>query len=358
MKIGIDMQSTWGAKSGLGVYTTELVSNLRKIDPAKQYLLFGKEKPCGERTYERLFWENFILPGRASKEKIDVLHTPAFTAPFLKGKWRVVVTIHDLIGMIFPNYLSLTSRWYWGSWLPFVNRRSERIIVDSNCTKQDVVRYLKVDPQKIRVVHLSASAQFTNNKTQREIELVCHKFGIQRPYVLFVGNIEPRKNLLRVIKAFAKARKAKKLEHHLVIAGSQAWNYPAVNQLIEELNLSGAVNCLNYIDDEDLISLYNGGELLVFPSLYEGFGIPILEAMKCGMPVLTSNLSSIPEVAGNAAYYVDPYQEDQIEAGIATLLGDQKLREDLRVKGFLQAGKFGWKLTAQKTLAVYEELLN
>ena len=356
MRIGIDTQALAGKKSGLGIYTDQLVSHLKQIDRQNEYVLLVNRRKFGERTYDRLVWENFSLAGEARKEHVGILHTPAFSVPFVKGNWRSVVTIHDLIGIIFPGHLSFPSRCYWAHWLPFVNRRSERIIVDSNCTKQDVIKYLKVDPQKIRVVHLAASDRFKKSKTSDEIQMVCAQYGISRPYLLYVGNIEPRKNLVRVLKAFSELKKKRNIEHQLVLAGSRTWRYPILDHLIQEYGLSKSIKCLNYIDDEALISLYNGTELLVFPSLYEGFGMPILEAMQCGVPVLTSKLSSIPEVAGDAAYYVDPYRAEEIEDGIWAVLSDKALSESLRQKGFVQAAKFSWKLTAEKTLAVYEEL--
>ncbi len=356
-QIGLDVQAMAGMKSGLGVYITQLISHLKKNDVENKYLLLSENHNRGERTYNRLIWENVFLPLQASKTRINILHTPAFAAPFLKGRWRSVATIHDLIGMVFPNHLGLISQWYWGKWLPFVNSRADRIIVDSNCTKQDVIKYLRVSSNKIRVIYLAASDKFQNRKTNSEIESVCHKFQIRRPYALFVGNVEPRKNLVRLIKAFSEVRKTKKIEHQLVIVGFRAWDYPTVKRLTEEHGLTEAVKSLNYIDDEDLVSLYNGGELFVYPSLYEGFGMPILEAMKCGLPVLTSNISSIPEVAGDAAYYVDPYNEKELEAGLITMLTNRSLREDLRQRGFVQADKFSWELTAKKTLEVYQELL-
>lgn len=357
MRIAIDGQSIANIKSGLGIYTERLFHTLKTSDPNNDYVLIQKKQGSGERTYQRMFWENCILPFRAAKEGVDILHIPAFAAPLWKaGRWKTVITIHDLIGKLFPENLSFFSRFYWGKWLPLANRFGDCIIVDSECTKIDVIKYLKVDSEKVRVIYLAASDHFTNHKSQNEIERVCIKHRVKRPYLLFVGNIEPRKNLARVIRAFSNVRKKDKSELNLVIVGSKAWDYPNIHKLINELELSDSILCLNYVDDEDLVSLYNGGELLVFPSLYEGFGLPIVEAMQCGMPVLTSNLSSMPEVGGKAAYYVNPYEEREIEEGMRLILTDSQLQNELRAKGLIQAKQFSWKQTAEQTLAVYQEL--
>lgn len=357
MRIGIDTQATAGRRSGLGVYTAQLVAHLKLADSENEYVLLGNSRIVGERTYHRLIWENATLPLQAFKKKVDVLHTPAFAAPFWKGKWRTVVTIHDLIGKLFPQNLSVISRWYWGIWIPSINRCADRIIVDSECTKQDLIRHLRTKSDKIRVVPLAAGDHFRPRKNPDEIQRVCNRFCIRRPYILFVGNVEPRKNLLHIMRAFAKVVQDKKFDHSLVIVGSQSWDYPAALSLMKELDLSDRVNFLNYVNEDDLVGLYNGGDLLVFPSLYEGFGLPILEAMKCGMPVLTSNLSSMPEVAADAAYYVDPYREGEIESGIEAILSNRQLQEKLRAKGLIQAQKFSWKKVAEQTIAVYEELM-
>lgn len=357
MIIGIDSQATSELKTGLGIYAWNLTKHLEEIDTKNRYILLTQSFRLGRRTTHRLFWENVTMPLQALKQSVDILHTTGFSAPCWKGPWRSVVTIHDIIGKIFPENLSWLSRWYWSIWLPFINSKSDRIIVDSNCTKQDLIRYVRINPDKICVIPLAAGSHFTTQVKTSEIDSLCRRLGIQKPYLLFVGSMEPRKNLPRIINAFEKIKAKKKIPHQLVVAGLRAVGYSAVDQLISERRLSNTVKCLNYVNDRDLIELYNGCDLFLFPTLYEGFGIPILEAMKCGAPVLTSNLSSIPEVAGDAAVYIDPYSEEEIGKGIDRILSDSQLRKDLREKGFRQAGKFNWNQTASQTLAVYEELL-
>lgn len=359
MRIGIDCQALAQKKSsGLGRYTSQLVNWLQKIDTSNEYIYLKPRSRFGERTYDRLAWENFVLPLRARFKRLDLLHTPAFAAPFFRSTFYSVITIHDLIGRIFPGHLSIASRWYWGSWLPFVNSRANCIIVDSECTKRDVVEYLKVGPKKIRVIHLAAGGGFKVEESESKITMACEKLNVRRPFIFFVGNLEPRKNLSRVIEAFAKLIHKRKINHQLVIAGTYAWDYDAISRLARMHDVTKEIRFLNYVDDKDLVTLYNASDLFVFPSLYEGFGIPVLEAMSCGVPVLASRVSSIPEVAGDAAYYVNPLQVDEIEAAILKIISDRLLWNELRRKGLEQCKKFTWEDTAKKTLAVYNEFMH
>ncbi len=356
MKIGIDTQSLKGHLSGLGIYTSQIITALKRIDDSNEYVLLGEQRQIGQKTYDRLIWENFGLRKESAKNKIDLLFTPAFAAPFLKGPWRSVAVIHDLIGKIFPENLSAASRFYWSQWLPHVNSKCDSIIADSQVTKDDILKFTKIDEKKVDVVYLAAPDRFNLPRNKAQIDAVMHKFGIKPPYFFFVGNIEPRKNLIRTIKAFMHAQQSGKIDHMLILVGSRSWNYPQMDALLKESSFRDKVKILNYVDDEELLSLYNGADLFVFPSLYEGFGIPILEAMKCGVPVLTSRLSSIPEIAGDAAFYVDPYREEAIAEGMIELATNSKLRTELTDKGRRQASKFDWDSTARKTRDIFNKL--
>ena len=321
MKIGIDCQSITGAISGLGQYTQKLIELLPQVDGHNEYHFFRCGKNFRGKTYDRLLWENFVLPFEAFHQKLDLLHVPAFAAPlFGRVTRRVVVTIHDLIGVLFPQHLSLPSRFYWSKWLPFVNRHADLIIADSECTKDDIIRYMKVNPQKIRVVPLAVDERFGLKKNEQEIKSVCLKYSARRPFIFFLGNVEPRKNLPRLIRAFKQLKQEQKIEHQLIIAGSRSWFYPELSEFCKE---SEDIKFINYVDEDDVSALYQASDLFVFPSLYEGFGLPILEAMASGVPVVTSNLSSMPEVGGDAVYYVNPYSEEEIAKAIHDVLGDR-----------------------------------
>ena len=355
MKIGIDCQALENQQSGLGRYTEQLLSYFRPPTTGHEILSFKKPSKIGSRTYDRLIWENIYLPKVARKNKVDILHTPAFCMPYIKGRWKAIVTIHDLIGAKFPEHLSFASRCYWSQWLPYVNRKADLIIADSECTKKDIMELMKVPEHKIRVIYLAADKQFKpcpkNDSLAR-----CEKYNIPQPYILFLGNVEPRKNLPRLIRSFSTLRRKNKIQHSLVIAGSRSWKYPEIDHVIRETETGAFIKFLNYVDEKDLVYLYNGADLFVYPSIYEGFGLPLLEAMQCGVPVLTSNVSSMPEVGGDAVFYINPSNEGELADGIYTILSNTAVMKKLREKGLEQIRKFNWEITAQQTLKAYETM--
>lgn len=360
MKIGIDIQSTQGKKTGLGVYTEHLVRELRQnFNHKHQYCLYEKDPQKELNTPGRLIWENIELPGLAKRDKVDVLHVPAFAAPVNKPA-PLVVTVHDLIGKVFPNQSGWPSRFYWGQWLPNSFRNADRIIADSENTKKDIIKHLAMSEGKIRIIYPSGHESFSPHLLPEKIDEVKRKLGIREKYFLFVGTIEPRKNLTRVIEAFLQFKKNQKsgTNYQLAVVGSQAFAHGKVFR--DMLHRFGAqqedVLYSSYIAHEDLNALYQGAVALLFPSLYEGWGLPVLEAMACGTPVLTSNTSSLPEVAGDAALLVDPYDVDAICSGIKRLTDDTALWEQLVVRGLRRVKKFSWKQTAEQTLEVYQSL--
>ncbi len=353
MKIGIDVHSAHQHKTGIGVYTHNLVRELRKLDDHNRYLFYGQERPKNLRTIERMVRENTTLPLRSYLDRLDVLHVPGYGAP-LVSCGTLVVTVHDLIGMIYPENLGLVSRFYWGTWLPLVVSRADKIIADSFNTKRDLVRLLSVSEEKIRVVHLAADPKFCPVRDTLALHQVKKRFNLHHPFVLYVGTVEPRKNLTRVMEAWARLRRTLKAPHQLVITGFQAWAYAQVRDLIGRLGISRDVVFTGYVRDEELPLLYNASDLFVFPSLYEGFGMPVLEAMACGVPVLTAGTSSIPEVAGDAAVMIDPADVDAMAGAMREILEDGARRQRLAQAGLAQAARFSWEKTARETLEIYE----
>jgi glycosyltransferase involved in cell wall biosynthesis len=319
------------------------------------------EKPVkGDwNTLRRLFWENIELPHLAQRDGVEVLHVPAFAPPYLKG-FKLVVTVHDLIGMVFPNQLGWPSRFYWGKWLPFAVRQADAVIADSEHTKKDIMRLLDVPEEKISVIYPSGHETFSALNDPQGIETLKTRWGIREEYFLFVGTAEPRKNLGRVIEAFGRFLDGKRgsRPYQLVVAGSKNFAHGQFVQALRERYGLQADDLVwtGYVTQKELSLLYCGAKALVFPSLYEGFGIPILEAMASGTPVLTSNLTSTPEAAGEAALLVNPYSTEEIFQGMLRLAEDAGLRGELRAKGFSQIKKFSWQKTARETLKVYESL--
>ncbi len=358
--IGFDAQATQGTRSGLGVFTSRLLEFLRpEVQEPLKLNVYFKRLEEGQRfnTLDRLRWENWSLPRLAKRDRIDLLHVPAF-APPLRKPCRLVVTVHDIAGKLFPNQMGRLSAFYWGNWLPFTIQKADCLMVDSYHTKDDLVRHLKISEKKIRVVYPSGHENFSAAISGTAIAEVQRRFGIVGDYFLFVGTLEPRKNLARILEAFKRLR-AEYAGLQMVIVGSKEFAHGKYAEiLVEKYGLdSGAVRAPGFLSHSDLNALYCGALALLFPSLYEGFGIPILEAMASGCPVLTSTTTSTPEVAGEAGLLVDPYSVDEILTGMKNLAGSGSLREDLKQKGFNQIKKFSWKKTAQETLNTYKGLI-
>jgi glycosyltransferase involved in cell wall biosynthesis len=358
MKIGIDLQATKGRTTGLGVYTDNFVRTLRTLDPAHQFHFYSTQAQGNWNTARRLVWENVELYNLAKKDRVDILHVPAFAPPYRKS-FKLVVTIHDLIGMIFPNQMGLPSGLYWGRWLPMAAKRADVIVVDSDSTRRDVIKYLDVSEDQIRLIYPSGHENFSTNIQAKGLEQLKRRLGIKEKYFLCVGTIEPRKNLARVIDAFVNfIQKERSTRYQLVVVGSKEFAHGMAYQaLVDKAEVRfDDVIFTGYVSHEDLNRLYCGTDAFLFPSLYEGFGIPVLEAMASGVPVLTSNVSSLPEVAGDAAYYVNPNEADEITQGMEELSANGALRAKLIAAGFEQIKKFSWEKAVRETLEVYESL--
>ena len=360
--VGFDAQATQGPRSGLGVVTSNLLCALQEeIRTPLKLRVYAQELPehGSFNTLQRLQWENVTLPGSVRRDKIDLLHVPAFASAFLKP-CRLILTVHDIAGMRFRNQLGWASTFYWGKWLPHVCKHADQIIAVSSYTKKDLVEHLRIPEQRIRVIHPSGHETFSADFLQDKIEIVKRGLGIRNRYFLFVGTLEPRKNLDRILEAFKIFSGSNSDEFQLVLVGSKDFAHGQYTKILAEKHALGTdtIIAAGFLDHESLNALYCGAQALLFPSLYEGFGIPILEAMAAGCPVLTSNITSTPEVAGNAAVLVDPYCVEAITQGMNDLASQESLRQDLKQKGFKRIRNFSWKKAARETLDVYKTMLN
>ncbi len=360
IKIGIDIQSSQGQKTGLGVYTANLVQSLlSESRNGTQVCLLESERKGDLNTLQRLRWENVELPKKAKEEKIRLLHVPAFSPPMTKP-CRLVVTVHDLIGMLFPNQKGWPSRFYWGKWLPAMLKRADHLIAVSEHTKKDVIEHLGIPEQKITVIYSSGHEGFVASCDRERMRKLRSRFEIKEKYFICVGTLEPRKNLGRVLEAFLKflSQASPSDKYQLVVVGSKEF---AHGKFFKEINKNRRLNpddiiFTGYVDQSDLNCLYACAQAFLFPSLYEGFGFPVLEAMASGTPVLTSDRTSLPEVAGEAAMKVNPEDVNALCEGMKLLATDEKIRQELIQKGFERIKHFSWSKTAKETLAVYESL--
>jgi glycosyltransferase involved in cell wall biosynthesis len=285
----------------------------------------------------------------------DLFHGTNYALPRSRQA-RLVVTIHDLSLVRHPHLGTAALS-------GFVRRMTRsvieatRVIAVSDATRRDLVDLLAVSPDTIRVVHNGYDPRFQPLPASAARHRVRERYNLVDPYILHVGTLEPRKNLDMLIRAYAHLRREPHIAHGLVLVGDRGWKYEPIFRLVEQLGLRDAIRFTGAVPADDLPALYNAADLFVYPSLYEGFGLPPLEAMACGTPVVTSNVSSLPEVVGDAALLLDPHDEGGLVEAMARGLADVELRQHLRERGFEQARQFSWERCARETLAVYEEAM-
>jgi glycosyltransferase involved in cell wall biosynthesis len=377
MRIGIDISRCIEESTGVGYYAKSLVWGLSKIDFDNEYLLYGIFFDCYPRGWKRAAipkshnfrlhqrnslswlarkrWEN----GGRHKEKllgeIDILHSTAFTMPPVLGP-KVVVTIHDLSIFAFPQHHTEANYQFVNRNVHQAARRAHFVITDSESTRREIKKFLHVPDEKMEVIHLAAHENFYVKYHPTAIEKIRHKYALRKPYFLAVGSIEPRKNLASALIAFKALREIRRIDYQFVIAGGKGWKNESFYRLLKKLNIDDYLVFTGYVPEEDLPALYQGAEVFVYPSFYEGFGLPVLEAMASGTPVITSNTSSLPEVAGDAALLVNPKEVYEIYEAMEALITNPSLREELKGKGFEQSKKFSWKKTARQTLRIYQKV--
>jgi len=269
----------------------------------------------------------------------------------------LVTTIHDLIPLIYPEVLpSRMSRIYCYLMMRAAARKSKRVIVDSGHTRKDVVKHLKIPEDKVRVIYIGVSENYHPVEDERTLSKVKARYETSERFIFYIGQWKPHKNLLRLIRAFQKLKIKTGAPHKLVIGGREDPSCQEIPALARDLDLEEDIVFTGYIPEEDLPTLYSAAELFVLPSLYEGFGVPVLEAMACGTPVVSSNTSSLPEVAGDAAILVNPYSSEEIAGAMQEVLDDGNLRQRLVQKGLERVKLFASEETGRETLRVYEEV--
>lgn len=374
MKIGIDISPTVGEKAGVGYYSANLVDALAKIDHTNQYVLypffyhiyhqdFKEVVPPAQRNF-RLFCNGIpkIIIDRLWKSPIprkwilgyvDVLHSTTFCAP-RDHFGKLIVTIYDVSFLTLPDCHIEANRIHCLNGTLDAVKYADRIIAISNHGKTELIKYFNVDPNKIVVTHLAAKDIFFHRGTDEQ-DRVLEKYNIPRNYIFTVGSFEPRKNIGTLVRAYMNLPGSIKKHHSLVIAGGKGWLNTDIDALIASQDPS-TIRRIGYVDEKDLPGLYSAAAVFVYPSLYEGFGLPILEAMSCGAPVITSNTSSMPEISGDAALFFDPTDAQQLTTLLREVLENESLRKELSRKGMERAGHFSWEKTARETLKIYEEL--
>ena len=361
MLIGIDASRSVAQKpTGTENYSLNLIRRLLALQSDHRYrLYFNRPPPCESRitNYElriipfpRL-WTHLRLSWEMARHPPDLLFVPAHVLPIVHPR-RSVVTIHDLGYLYYPEAHRLLDRLYLDLSTRYNARAATHLVADSSATKRDLIERYGADPDKITVVYPGYDdTVFQPVRDEKDIGAVKAKYGIAGDYILFVGTLQPRKNLIRLMEAFSNIQYPIS-NIQLVIAGKKGWLYREIFQQVEKLGLEGKVVFTGYVPEGDLPALLSGARLFVFPSLYEGFGLPVLEALACGTPVVCSNVSSLPEVAGDAAVLVDPLDVEELAAAMERVLRDEELRAELIERGFEQVRKFSWERCARETLDV------
>jgi glycosyltransferase involved in cell wall biosynthesis len=355
---------------GIGTYIRNLVTELGRLDHEAEYVLLTKPEDAAaaaaagpnfravvETSRPYSLAEQWRVPMAAARARADLLHEPHYVLPPLT-RCRTVVTIHDCIHLRFPEYLPSRAAFaYAHAMIRLAARKADRVLTVSDASKRDILHYTGVRPEKVVVVHNGLDARFAAAPDADAMDRVRQRFQLDHPFVLYVGNIKPHKNLERLIAAFASMRADGPEGLKLVVIGDETSKHPALRQAVHRHRLDKHVRFFGFQPAATLVTFYRLARAFVFPSLYEGFGLPPLEAMANETPVVTSNLSSLPEVAGDAAVLVDPYDVASIAEGIRRAVTDEPLRQQLIARGRARAREFSWARAAADTLAVYREVL-
>jgi len=377
MHIGIDAHAIGAQQGGNETYIRGLIRALAEVDGQNRYTIFLAEPAAAEEWRDgfvrqfsnfevRLLSKPtplvrvplalaFELRRRPPLDRIDVLHVQYTAPPFCPAP--VVATIHDLAFEHMPETFTRRGSMQLKLTVRRTAQRAARIATVSEYSRQDLLRTYRLSPEKVAVTYNGIEAHFTPHPvSSNESDEIRRRFGISRDFLLAVGSLQPRKNLVRLIRAYARLR----AEHsgfapQLVIVGRKLWLADGIFAEVRRQRWAEDVILTGYVADADLAQLYRAATAFVYPSLFEGFGLPPVEAMACGTPVVTSNISSLPEIVGDAALLIDPGDEEALAAALLQIVSDQPLRAKLREQGIVQAGKFTWRAAAEKTLQLYRE---
>lgn len=370
IKLGLDVRTMSPKGTGIGRVEIEITRKLVELLPADAWeihlypgasaevepQLAGKVIVHDElrkinSTAKRSAWD---IPAAAARDKMDIFHSLDFMGPCWKSGFKLVQTVHDVIPAVFPSESSWKSLFMCKYMMPFMFMAEDVLMVSSDNTKRDILRlYRGVKEEKIKTVRLAGREEFRAAVSEKEIARVREKYGIKNKYFLFTGTLEPKKNPVRLAEAFDAFSKDYP-GYNMVFAGAKGWN---VDRLYEIAKNNPAIIFTGFVPDEDLLPLVKGAFCFTFPSTYEGFGLPVLDAYNAGVPLITSNAASIPEIAGDAALLVDPYEPATITAAMVRAATEPALREELVKKGYAQSEKFTWEKTANEIILTYKTLL-
>ncbi len=373
MRIGIDTTALPSQPVGAGNYIIELTHALLELHPEVEWVLFVQESKrallgiaetpkvhivsIADRARPiRLLWEQVTLPRLARRWKLDLLHCLHYTMP-LFPTCPTIVTLHDMTFFLYPQLHTVAKRFFFRFFIRWSAQHAGALIAVSESTRQDALRLLPLAANRITATPLGVKSEFIHLQEDVRLDLVRQKYHLPEKFILNVGLLEPRKNLPALLRAFQQIAPHFP-DHRLAMVGRLGWMYEEIFKLVEELHLTEKVVFPGYVDAEDLPAVYTLAEVFVYPTLYEGFGLPALEAMACGTPVITSRSSALPEIVGDAGILVTPGDEVELAGALRNVLTDQTLRARLSEAGIQRAALFTWQRTASLTWQVYEQLLS
>lgn len=367
MRIAIDVRKLYDF--GIGTYVRNLLRQLSRLDHDTEYVLLGRPGDDGfagelgenfrlvaESSGQYSVGEQLSIPLKLGRASPNLFHTPHYVLPVLTP-CRSIVTIHDCIHLIFPQYLHNRMAYAYARAMFWTAvHRASRILTVSEASKRDILRFFEVPETKVSVIYNAIDERFHRQPPEEETLRVRERYQLHDRFLMYAGNVKPHKNLERLIRAFVLLRQDGLDDLKLLVTGSEVSRYSALRRTVHRYNLHKHVRFLGYQSENTLAALYRLADVFVFPSLYEGFGLPPLEAMAAGTPVVVSNVSSLPEVVGDAGVLVNPYDPRSIADGIRKVLTDRTLRSDLRARGLARARSFSWPASAARIRRIYEEL--
>lgn len=372
LRVGINASKYFGINTGVGRYTSNLCRVISEGKDGNDYYFYlpgrsssygndlnglqpGKRRMFLQNNTLRILWEQILLPIKIKNDRLDLFHYTDHAMALIQRMHPIVITVHDIAYIRFPDLLNKSRQIYKKYILNLSVEKADVIIADSHSTKRDIVEFFNVNEKKIKVVHLGVESRF---RPISNVEDYRTKNNLPSKLILNIGTLEPRKNVVTLIKAFKKLHERGCRDYVLAIAGEKGWLYKTIFEEIRSSGVEQSIRLLGVVRDEDLPLLYNCADLFVYPSLYEGFGLPPLEAMACGIPVITSNTSSLPEVIGNAGIMVDPCDINSLCEAIYNVLEDKELRHRMGRNGLKRSKMFTWEKTVREVLGIYNEILS
>lgn len=355
--------------AGVSRYIWALLTYLPQVDQTVDYVGFLGHRSVSfqgweahvspwntQRPLKRIAWEQLVQPWRLRQERIDLVHAPVYVGPLL-NPCPMIVTVHDLSFFRYPELFPASRRFYLQKMTAYTVTHAVKVLVDSRSTKDDLQQLLSVDPRKIEVIYPGVSQEMRPIDDGQKLQALRKHHQLPERFILFLGTLEPRKNIVQLIEAYALLCQDDTFRHQLVIAGGKGWYYDQIYARVQDLSLADRIIFAGYVADQELPLWYNAAELFVYPSLYEGFGLPPLEAMACGTPTIVTDISSLPESVGEAGLLVRPGETEALAEAIRNLLQDEEAYQTLREAGLHRARGFSWRNTARQTACTYHQVL-